>query len=165
MKIKICLVQHSPVFFDKVRTLGKVEELTKQYASEGCKLIVFPESYVPGYPRGFSFGAVIGSRTKEERQLYQEYYDNSIDVESKDLKRLESLARDQNVYLVIGITEEQSVSGSLFCSMLYIPPSNGLMGVHRKIKPAGTERLMWAEINTTTRVSCASIYRNSAARE
>jgi nitrilase len=145
MKIKVCLIQDSPIFFDKEKTIIKVEKLTKKYAKEGCNLIVFPESFIPGYPRGFSFGAIIGSRTNEGRKLYSEYYKNSLDTESEDLKRLERLAKSQNVYLVIGITEKENTNGSLYCSMLYISPEDGLLGVHRKIKPTGTERLIWSE--------------------
>jgi nitrilase len=154
MNVKVCVIQEPPVFFDKERTLERIEELTTRYAKDGCELIVFPESFVPGYPRGFSFGAVIGSRTDEGRRLYQEYYDNSIDVESDDLKRLERMAQDHDVYLVIGITEKQSVNGSLFCSMLYISPARGLMAVHRKVKPTGTERLVWAEAGSESLVTC-----------
>lgn len=145
MKVKVCLVQDSPVFFDKEKTLKKVEVLTTKYAKEGSQLIVFPESFIPGYPRGFSFGATVGSRTSEGRQLYADYYKNSMSLEGKDLKRLEDLAKSQNVYLVIGITERQETNGSLYCSMLYISPEKGFLGVHRKIKPTGTERIIWAE--------------------
>ncbi len=145
MKVKVGLVQDSPVFFDKEKTIQKVEEITQKYAKEGCELLVFPESFIPGYPRGFSFGATIGSRTNEGRVLYSEYFINSIDLASKDLQRLEKLSKSQNIYLVIGITEKQSVNGSLYCSMLYISPTQGLLGVHRKIKPTGTERIIWAE--------------------
>ena len=145
MKIKVCLIQDSPVFFDKEKTIEKVEHLSRKYAKEGCELIVFPESFIPGYPRGFSFGANIGSRTNEGRNLYSEYHKNSLDLESEDLKRLEELAKTENIYLVIGITEKQNTSGSLYCSMLYISPTDGLLGVHRKIKPTGTERVIWSE--------------------
>jgi len=145
MKLKVCLIQDSPVFFDKEKTIKKLEKLTKKFAKDGCELIVFPESFIPGYPRGFSFGAKIGSRTKEGRLLYSAYYKNSIDLESTDLARLEKLAKSANVYLVIGVTERQNVNGSLYCSMLYISPSCGLLGVHRKIKPTGTERIIWSE--------------------
>ncbi len=145
MKIKVCLIQDSPVFFDKEKTITKVEELVKKYSKDGCELIVFPETFIPGYPRGFSFGAKIGSRTSQGRDLYAEYHKNSIDIESEDLKRLEKLAKLQKVYLVIGVTEKENTSGSLFCSVLYISPTDGLLGVHRKIKPTGTERLIWSE--------------------
>jgi len=145
MKIKVSLVQESPVFFDKEATLLKLESLTKSCADQGADLIVFPESFVPGYPRGFDFGATIGKRTDEGRELYNLYHQNSIDLESADRQRLETIARESGAYLVIGITEKESHHGSLYCSMLYLSPHRGLMAVHRKIKPTGTERLIWAE--------------------
>lgn len=145
MKIKVCVVQDSPVFFDKDQTILKVEKLTKEYAREGCKLMVFPESFIPGYPRGFSFGTIVGKRTTEGRKLFAEYFNQSVDLESEDLKRLEDIAAKQKVYLVIGVTERQSANGSLYCSMLYISPTVGLLGVHRKIKPTAQERVIWAE--------------------
>jgi len=153
MKIKVAVVQDAPVFFNKEKTLHKVENITKQYAKQGCDLIVFPESFVPGYPRGFSFGATIGSRTDEGRQHYADYYNNSIDLESDDLTRLETLSKEQNIYIVIGVTEKQQTNGSLYCSMLYLSPTNGLLGVHRKIKPTGTERLVWAEAGAESLVT------------
>lgn len=153
MKINVCLVQDSPVFFDKERTMKKVEELTTKYARQDCELIVFPESFIPGYPRGFSFGTKVGSRTDDGRKLYSDYHKNSIDIHSEDLRRLEDLSKTQNVYLVIGVTEKEIQNGSLYCSMLYISPKVGLLGVHRKIKPTGTERVIWSEANGESLVS------------
>ena len=153
MKVKVCLIQDSPVFFNLEETVRKVERLTEKYAKQGCELIVFPESFIPGYPRGFDFGAVIGSRTKEGRELYATYHENSLDLEGKHLKRLEKLSKSLGVYLVVGATEKERVNSSLFCSMLYISPHQGLLGVHRKIKPTGTERLVWAEADGSSLVS------------
>jgi nitrilase len=153
MIFKVAVVQDAPIFFDKVATLQKVQTIAKQYAKEGCNLIVFPESFVPGYPRGFSFGATIGSRTDEGRQHYADYYNNSFDLETDDLTRLETLSKEQNIYIVIGVTEKQQTNGSLYCSMLYISPTKGLLGVHRKIKPTGTERLIWAEAGAESLVT------------
>ncbi len=153
MKVKVGLIQDSPVFFDLEETVRKVESLTEKYAAEGCDLIVFPESFIPGYPRGFDFGAVIGSRTPEGRELYATYHENSLDLQSSHLKRLEKLSRRLGVYLVIGATEKEQGNSSLYCSMLYISPNEGLLGVHRKIKPTGTERLVWAEADGSSLVS------------
>ncbi len=154
MKVKVCVIQESPVFFDKVKTLEKLENLTRKYASEGCQLIVFPESFVPGYPRGFTFGANVGKRTTEGRDLYARYYNNSIDLGSQDRDRLERIAKENSAFLVIGITEKEETNGSLYCSMIYISPEVGLMGVHRKIKPTGTERLIWSEAGGESLVTC-----------
>mgnify|MGYP003640807802 FL=1 len=153
MKVKVCLIQDSPVFFDKEKTTQKIESLVKTHARQGCELIVFPESFIPGYPRGFSFGAVVGSRTEEGRKIYTEYHKNSIDLEGEELLRLVKLAKTEKVYLVIGITEKQSNNGSLYCSMLYISPTDGFLGVHRKIKPTGSERIIWSEDDGKSLVS------------
>ncbi|WP_282076162.1 carbon-nitrogen hydrolase family protein [Maribacter aquivivus] len=153
MKVKVCLIQDSPVFFDKEKTIQKIESLVKTHARQGCELIVFPESFIPGYPRGFSFGAVVGSRTEEGRKIYTEYHKNSLDIEGEELQRLVKLAKTEKVYLVIGITEKQSNNGSLFCSMLYISPTDGFLGVHRKIKPTGSERIIWSEDDGKSLVS------------
>jgi nitrilase len=145
MKVKVGVVQDSPVFFDKEATLDKIESILREHSKEGHQLMVFPESFIPGYPRGFTFGARIGKRTEEGRDLYAEYRQNSMDLEGNSLKRLEKLAKSYKVYLVMGITERSSSHGSLYCSMLYISPEKGLLGVHRKIKPTGTERVVWSE--------------------
>ncbi len=141
--MRVAVIQASPIFFNKEQTLQKTEALAAKYAAEGCDLLLFPESFIPGYPRGFGFGAVIGSRTDAGRQLYADYHTNSIDLETEDRARLEAIAREHNVYLVIGVTERSG--GTLYCSMLYLCPENGLEAVHRKIKPTGSERIIWGE--------------------
>lgn len=156
MQVKVCVVQDSPAFFDKEQTLQKLEEIVKTNASKGCELIIFPESFVPGYPRGFTFGATIGKRTDEGRELYTEYHQNSISLDGDDRIRLEKIAEQYNVYLVVGVTEKKVDNGSLYCSMCYISPSAGLLGVHRKIKPTGTERIIWAEAGGESLVTVAT---------
>ena len=153
MKVKVAVVQEPAVFFDKEATLKRIHQLSKDYSKQGCQLIVFPESFVPGYPRGFDFGAVIGSRTLAGKKLYAQYWDNSVDLAGAEITALEELSANCNLYMVIGITERNTVNGSLYCSMIYISPLSGLLGVHRKIKPTGTERLIWAEDNGQSLVS------------
>ncbi|MFK8164104.1 MAG: carbon-nitrogen hydrolase family protein [Lewinella sp.] len=142
MQVRVGVIQDSPVFFDKEATLVKTEALVARHAKD-CDLLVFPESFIPGYPRGFDFGAVVGSRSDEGRQLYADYLNCSIDLATDDRARLEAMAREHEVYLVIGVTER--VGGTLYCSMLYVSPTDGLLATHRKIKPTGTERVFWGE--------------------
>jgi len=153
MKVKVAVVQDAPFFFNKEKTIQSVNTWAKKCSDQNCQLVVFPESFIPGYPRGFDFGTKVGSRSKEGRELYLEYFKNSIDLESSDLSKLESIAAENQLYLVIGITEQVKNTGSLYCSMLYISPENGLLGVHRKIKPTGQERVIWAESDGSSLVS------------
>ncbi|MBT8186620.1 MAG: carbon-nitrogen hydrolase family protein [Croceitalea sp.] len=153
MKVKVGVVQESPIFFDKAKTMAKLTSITKKYAAEGCQLLVFPESFVPGYPRGFTFGATVGSRTEEGKKLFAKYHENSVFLAGEDGVYLEALAKKHQIYLVIGITEKVSNNGSLYCSMVYISPTAGILGVHRKIKPTGTERIIWAEADGSSLTS------------
>ena len=77
-KLKISVIQDSPVLFDLEKTMEKTIEITRKAAANGSKLIVFPESFIPCYPRGLTFGMIIGSRTTDAREDYQRYYDNSV---------------------------------------------------------------------------------------
>lgn len=153
MKVNVGVVQDSPVFFNKEKTLDKMENSSRAQAQLGCDLLVFPESFIPGYPRGFDFGAKIGSRTAAGKALYAEYYHNSISLQDDSMRRLIKLSADTQMYLVFGITEKLENNGSLYCSMVYISPTNGLLGLHRKIKPTGTERIVWGEADGTSLVS------------
>lgn len=153
MKIKAAVIQATPVFFNIDKTIDKVERLVEENAINGSQLILFPESFIPGYPRGFSFGANVGKRTDEGRELYKTYLENSLEIGSPQFIRLENISKKYKVYLVIGATEREANNGSLYCSMFYFSPKNGFLGRHQKIKPTGVERLIWGEGNGSSLVT------------
>lgn len=146
----VAVVQTSPVLFDKAATLLKVVEKIKEAGDRGANLIVFPESLVPAYPRGFSFGYVVGSRTMEGRQDWKRYYDNAVLVPSADTDLIAQAAREAEAYVCLGVTERDSVNCTLYCTTLYFGPDGALLGKHRKIKPTGSERLIWGEDDGST---------------
>ncbi|GAB4018038.1 carbon-nitrogen hydrolase family protein [Spirosoma koreense] len=145
MHVKVAVVQATPVFFDLPKTLDKLEGLVRESARKGCQFVLFPESFVPGYPRKFTFGASIGLRTDAGRELYKTYWQNSLQLPSPELGRIEQIAHENGVYLAVGITERDALNGSLYCTLIYVSPTEGYLGKHQKIKPTGVERLIWAE--------------------
>jgi nitrilase len=42
---------------------------------------------------------------------------------------------------VIGVIERDG--GTLYCTVLFVDPQNGIVGKHRKLMPTATERLIW----------------------
>lgn len=49
-KFKAAAVQAAPVFLDAMATTEKACKLIEEAASNGAKLIGFPEGYISGYP-------------------------------------------------------------------------------------------------------------------
>ncbi len=150
-RLKVSVVQDSPVLFDRERTMEKVIKITEEVAAGGSKLIVFPESFIPCYPRGLSFGTVIASRTEGGREDFQRYYDNSVAVPGPEVDRLAELSIELGIYLSVGVTEKNGyeLDGTLHCCNLFFGPE-GYLGRHRKLKPTGSERIIWGEDDGST---------------
>lgn len=138
-------VQIAPVLFDKTKYLEKIRDWTHKAAENGAKLIVFPEVMIPGYPRGLIFGTRVGGRTGEGRDLFLKYWENSINVPGPETELLGQSAKAANAWLVIGVTEKDSTSDTLYCTLLYFSPEGNLVHKHRKIKPTAAERIIWGE--------------------
>ena len=151
-EVKVAVVQAAPALFDKLSAMDAIESMTRKAAAQEAKLVVFPEVFLPGYPRGFGFGARVGSRTEEGRRLWQRYWESSIDVPGEETVRLGELAKELGVYLVVGVVErDQEFSrGTLYNSILYIGPDGELLGKHRKLVPTGSERLLWGQGDGST---------------
>jgi nitrilase len=122
--------------------------LIREAAQNGAKLVVFPEAFIPAYPRGFSFGAVVGKRKPQGRLLWARYYQNSVRVPGPTTEILGQAAQEAGIYLVMGVVEQ--AGGSLYCTILYFNPRGELLGKHRKLKPTGSERLIWGEGDGST---------------
>ena len=106
MSFKVAVVQDSPVLFNLHSTIEKVELLTKKAVNEGAKLIVFPEAFVSAYPKGLDFGARIGSRSTKGREEFLDYYNSSLELNSKEFFKLLNIAKENKVFIVIGVIEK-----------------------------------------------------------
>lgn len=145
-KYQAALVQAAPVLFDKTACLTKVIALCEKAASNGAKLVILPESFIPAYPRGLSFGTVVGSRNNAGRELWQWFFDESVDLSKDELAPVKEIAKQLGLHIYLGFTEQDSQShGTLYCSTALIDDTGEILGVHRKLKPTGTERLIWGE--------------------
>ncbi|MBM4431822.1 MAG: nitrilase, partial [Chloroflexi bacterium] len=151
-QVQVAVVQAAPVLFQREATVEKAVQLAAEAAAGGAQFILFPEAFVSAYPRGLSFGAVVGSRSAEGRQLFEVYWESAVEVPSPATEALGTAAREANAYLAIGIVERdaQFSRGTLYCTLLYFGPDGTLLGKHRKLKPTASERLIWGEGDGST---------------
>ena len=155
--VSAAVVQSAPVVFDRERTLEKTRALVLDAAGKSAQLILFPEAFVSGYPRGLDFGTHVGSRTPEGRELFRRYWESSVDVPGQATEVLGDAARRANAYLVIGVIERDG--GTLYCSVLFFAPDGTLLGKHRKLMPTAAEH--WCGALATAR-QCQSLKLRSA---
>jgi len=151
-KLKVAVVQAAPVLFNRDATIEKACDLIKKASREGVRLIVFPEAFVPAYPRGLAFGTVVGSRHPAGREVWQAYWENSVEIPGPATAILGEAARKANVYLAIGVIERDTMrgKGTLYCTLLYFGPDGRILGKHQKLKPTAAERLIWGEGDGST---------------
>lgn len=152
-------VQTGTILFDTPRTLEKLEDLTadagraldtvgESLGESGTseKVIVFPEAFVGGYPKGHDFGARVGSRTREGRDWFARYWDAAIDIPGPELERIQAAAQAAVATLVVGVIERASRAqgrGTLYCTALIVGPDGALLARHRKVMPTVMERIIW----------------------
>jgi nitrilase len=140
-KFMAAVVQNAPVVFDAAATLDKIGSLTADAARTGASLVVFPEAFVSAYPKGLDFGARVGMRSAEGRDVFRRYFDSAIDVPGPATDALARTAKACGVYLVLGVIEREI--GTLYCTALFFSPDGVLLGKHRKVMPTAMERIIW----------------------
>lgn len=150
--VRVAVVQAASVIMDLEASTEKAISLTLEARNQGANIVVFPEAFLPAYPRGLTFGATVGSRSPEGRKDWLRYWENSVPVPSETTKKLGEAARKAGVYLIIGVIERDNEfsGGTLYCSVLFFGPDGTLLGKHRKLKPTGSERLIWGEGDGST---------------
>lgn len=150
--VRVAVVQAAAALFDRDASVEKACRLALEAAAGGAQLILFPEAFIPAYPRGLTFGTVVGSRSATGRLTWERYWANSVSVPSPATDALAAAARQAGAYLAIGVIErdDQFSGGTLYCTLLYFGPDGQILGKHRKLKPTAAERLVWGEGDGST---------------
>src|ERR1700685_2595861 len=90
--VRATVVQAAPVLFDTPKSLHKLADLTADAARQRAALVVFPEAFVGGYPKGHDFGVSIGIRTSEGRDEFRRLFENAIEVPGQATEFLGTVA-------------------------------------------------------------------------
>ncbi|TYI87107.1 hypothetical protein E1A91_D04G113700v1 [Gossypium mustelinum] len=103
-RVRATVVQASTVFFDTPATLDKAERLIAGSAAYGSQLVVFPEAFVGGYPRGFPFES-----PNEDNQELPKYHASAIEVPGRYLGKHRKLMRSASECVVWCSGEKSSL--------------------------------------------------------
>jgi nitrilase len=146
--VRAAAVQAAPALFDTPRSLQKLADLTADAARRRASLVVFPEAFLAGYPKGHDFGVSVGIRTPDGRDEFRRLFESAVEVPGPATEFLGAVARDHGVHLVVGVVERDG--GTLYCSALTVGPDGRLLGKHRKLVPTAMERVIWGRGDGST---------------
>ncbi len=136
-------VQAAPKLFDPDETLRRFGEWLSRATEAGADLVVFPEAFLGGYPKGVDFGVRVGSRDRPGRELYREYVESAFDPAGPRFARVRELVARAGVHVVTGLIER--AGGTLYCATATLGPDGSLLALHRKLMPTAMERVIWGQ--------------------
>jgi nitrilase len=137
--LRVAAVQASYVLMDQAATLERVRALTAEAAAQGAQLVAFPEVFVPGTPIWIDTRPIWDG----DDDWFQLLAQNAVVVPGPATEQLGAIARQNGVWLVIGVQEREQHGGTIYNTVLYISPDGALAGRHRKLVPTGSERTVW----------------------
>ncbi|KAK8051141.1 carbon-nitrogen hydrolase [Apiospora rasikravindrae] len=148
-KFKVAAAHAAPIFMNKAATIKKVIELIEQAGRDDIKLLVFPETFIPGYPYWTECYPPLA-----QVDALAKYAEESIVVESdnEDMRGIQAACRRAGVSISLGVSERMAGGGyTLFNSQVTVDGRDGaVLGVHRKLQPTYVERMVWAQGDGST---------------
>lgn len=143
-KFKVAAVQAASVFFDLDKTIDKAVRCIEEAADGGAVIIGFPELFVAGHP-DIWYLAKKSNPLPLQGGVFKELVKNGLKIPSPQADRLCRAAAKANAYVVIGMSEVDSLfPGTLYNSQLLISNTGEIMGVHRKMVPTLVEKFVYS---------------------
>jgi len=143
--MRVASAQLAPAFMQREATLDKVLDAMGEAAANGAQLIAFPETFVPGYPAWADFSDASTFDDPAQKAAFSIYLDNAVDIAAGHLDTVVSVSAQLGIFVYLGVAERSLSGGSIYCSLVAIDPTAGIVSVHRKLKPTYSERMMWAD--------------------
>ncbi|WP_298571407.1 carbon-nitrogen hydrolase family protein [uncultured Aliiroseovarius sp.] len=142
--MKVAVVQEPPVYLNLAASMECGINLVTQAAKDGAKLMVFPETWFPGYPT-FCWRLSPGADMGKTDELFALSQANSIDLSRDGMAPLQEAAAEHEMVIVVGYQEiDGDVSGStIFNSCAIIDADGRIVNNHRKLMPTNPERMIW----------------------
>lgn len=143
--MRVAAVQAHSVWLEKSATTKKVVGLIEEASAQGVQLLVFPETFLSGYPFWVMLGGGGQFGDPEYARAYGAYLEAAVELNGPQLGEISEAVRDLGVFTFLGTSERGTSSGrgTVYCTLVAIDPAKGIVGAHRKLNPTHTERTVW----------------------
>ena len=127
--------------------LVRTAALTREATEQGAELVVFPETWLPGYPAWLDVcrDAALWDFAPVNA-VFARMAANSVVVGGGSGRALGAIAAECGATLVVGVIERVEAGpgrSTLYNSLLTYGPDGALLNHHRKLVPTYTERMVW----------------------
>jgi len=137
---RVAVAQLQPKFLQLNETLSHVAEVIEKASSDGARLVVFPESFISGYPVWIRY-LRSGVDSSELDTLYDLLLNSAVSDLKAELSGVRNACKKNSVATVIGLNEV--CGGTLYNSAVYIDDQGLIKNCHRKLMPTNPERMIW----------------------
>lgn len=145
----VAIAQVAPVFMDVDRSVQRAADAIAAAGREGADLAVFSEAWLCGFPIWIDHG--IPWEDPLAKRLFRRLHANAVTLSGTAVKRLCRAARQAKIDVAIGANERAvNGGGTLYNSILYLSRGGDLIGVHRKLVPTHSERVVWGQGDGST---------------
>lgn len=136
----VAAVHANAVFMDRDASAEKAISYIEDAGRAGIEFLVFPESFIPGYPY---WGSLYPTASQVE--VNTAFFDASIELGGPEILRVRAACRAAGVSVALGVSERLSGTGTCFNSQVFIDADGAFLGVHRKLQPTYVERIVWGQ--------------------
>ena len=127
--------------------LVRTSALARDAARGGAQLVIFPETWLPGYPIWLDVCRDVALwNHAPTKAVFTRYAEQSVVVGGETTRALSALAAELSIGLVIGVSERVDDGpgrGTLYNTILTFDTTGQLCNHHRKLVPTYTERMVW----------------------
>lgn len=154
--VRVAVTQAEPVWFNLAAAVAKTCALIEEAASNKAQLVAFPEVWIPGYPAWIWCVASLqfcnckfmcSDRRSRSRpidfDLNVKYIQNSIRLSSPEMDKIRACARDNNIAVSLGFSENED--DSVYIAQALIGPDGEIKAHRRKMKPTHMERTVFGD--------------------
>ncbi len=147
--VAVAAVQAAPIYMDLEQSLAMAVDLIAESAKKEARLVVFPETWLPGYPAWLDTCRDVALWNHAPmKRLYARLLENSVTVPGPACDAIGAAARQNRLTVAIGVQERVASGpgrGTLYNTLLIFGPTGELLTRHRKLVPTFSERLIWGQ--------------------
>lgn len=147
--VKVGIIQARAEYYDLGKCVDKAISLIAEAAGQGVQLVTLGETWFPGYPAWLDYAYDMGLWDHPPtKKVYARLYENSMAIDSPEMKQLCDAAKQHEIVLLLGINERVRVgrgNRSLYNSIVTVDATGEIVNHHRKLRPTFTEQLVWGQ--------------------